>query len=238
MLCTCIVKENNMPPIEDDFFMTFTFHNPLHQRLPVPLDLTGYEVALQFVSLPYNFYNVSAGWLDVRAEDAKVRKIIPAGFYMNVENLVTTINETLATDKITFRYNTSRHSVQVALAEPRTSVMLSPGLAAILRLPRGTIKGPQVLESSGNIVFSGWSQVFYITSNLVVPQMCNGRMEQVLSVISTGPKEYWRSYNPTYAPVKPGYVDTIDINIVSPAMQLVHFLSSSVSIVLHFRKKL
>ena len=222
---------------DDEFFMTFTFQNPLTQRLPIARDLNNYEVAMRFISVPANFYNVSENFVDVRDEATKVRRIIPAGFYTDARNLVNVINSVLKTENVEFTYNFEKHTVRVTVKEARNSAKLSPALANMFRLPNGTIKGPTSIESSSSILFSGWAQVFYVTTNFTVPQICNGRLEPVLGVIPSTASQPATGELACYVPVKNGRLEQLNINIVTPGMQRIYFMSSNVTVVLHFRRR-
>ena len=218
-----------------DFYLNFTFQNPLTAVLPTPLNLAGYEAALTFVSFPQQFYNLPAGWVEKQVNGVKTRRTIPSGFYPDVPSLVTVIKAVIDEEGIDVAYAPNTNLVHVNVAEniktPK-SVKFSPVIASALNLPRTIIK--IYAKSSTPIYFSGQHQVFYITTNFITPQICNNGMLPVIAAATTGPQPLGRTVS--YVAVRQGLLDTVNINIVSPFKQTIRFLSGAVTATIHFRK--
>lgn len=220
----------------DTFYMNFTFNDALTVNLPTPLQLRDYEVAVRFASLPYNFYNIPSTSVEVRIQDVKHRIVIPAGYYTGVQDLLDTVIRKIGPEQgIQLSYFPNQRIVHVDLADPRMSIRFSPILSAVLRLPQGTIKTHA--ESSSPVLFSGASQVFYVTTSFTEPQLYNGRLAPILAAISIGSVQALTDMENAYVPVKPAVYQQIGINILTANLQPVQFLSGSITIVVHFRRR-
>lgn len=218
-----------------EFYINSTFQNPLSLTLPTPLRLDGYEVAVDFISLPIHFYNIPKSFIEVRLDEVKNKYWLPLGFYQNVQNLVEAINIAIGSNRIQVEFDERERVVHVNLSDSRVSIKFSPQLATILRLQLGTIKNSA--RGTSHVVFSGARQVFYVTSNFTVPQLSNGRFIPVLAAVETTMPAYGLRHQ--YVPVEDGLLERININIVSSGQQnnIILFLSGSITIVLHFRKR-
>lgn len=220
----------------DNFCMSFTFQNPLKLTLRTPIELQNHEVALRFISLPESFYNMPETWVEVRTDADKNKVVIPAGFYESLSQLVEKIVEMISNENILLQLDKIRNIVRASVSGPRTSLQFSPVLASILRLPTGTIKQGIDMHSASRVTFSGRAQVFFLTSNFTSAQISNDKMMNFLGTISTTSSDTNQLPN-LYFPVRAGPLQHIEINIVSSSGQPVLFLSGSITVVLHFRKK-
>jgi hypothetical protein len=237
--CSCINLDRifylRKMDTKNEFFVSSTFQNPLSLTLPTPLQLQGYEVSLDFISLPSHFYNFPKSHIEVRLDEAKETHRLPIGFYKDVADLVGAINSSIGSDRIRVEFDERERLVNVNLSDPRVSIKFSSQLAAILRLPSGTIKNRAT--STSHVAFSGAQQVFLVTTNFTVPQFCNGRFLPVLTAVQAD--QQFCGHPGRYVPVQDGLLEKININIVSSGHlnNTIVFLSGIVTIVLHFRKK-
>lgn len=218
-----------------DFCMCFVFKDSLDIQLPNPVHLRNHEVAVKFISMPKQFFNMPETWVKVRAGRTIDKNIkLPAGYCHSMQEFVHMLNNRIDNSAVSISYDDFDKSVNVKITENRISIQFSPFLAGILRFDTGYIKGEA--KSVSPVSFSGEKQIFVLETNITEPTVWNGRQKRILGLAAYEDSSKI-STDPIYFPVKQGNLEYLHINMVTTSQLDIEFLTGATTLVLHFREQ-
>lgn len=191
------------------------------------------EVAVTRFILPLRYYNVKESKVIFKHGEANLTKTFPAGYYPNLEAIVTTFEYLISKDEKVVLFDNDEESqrLTISVGNSRSSIVLSPYLAQLLHLPT-RIRGTVTSTSPVRLM----EQRFYLQADFVTHTLVNGGSKQLLYVAHD---ESYSEYvkQPVYIPVCKDALSSLTISLTNDKNENVKFLCGSPLVQLTFRKK-
>ena len=217
---------------KQDFYVNI-YKNDLSVKLPNPLKLIDYEVAVTKVSLPAtikNFPNITFQFRIGHHEPIETR-FISASQFTSFDDLVQAINEAMDFPKnIDIKFLSAQqlikiHTIDNAMFECR------PKLAELWNMRTGRIVG--VGLSQKPVSEDIFNPVLFFTWDAVPIQQVNHQFMHLLYSACL----YDAFVGPQYYPIIPSVVNDIKIKISNKDGVKVNFFNATIMFQLHFRTK-
>lgn len=270
-----LLSNSSMVQYPSNKTSSFTVHLPRYMSLD-----SHWEVGLAEILYPYTFANVTAGQSEIQLETIEITddfikwyttnsnlEVVPPfehvkskhniiqGFYENVEEIISSVNEVIAeyTKQPTFfEYKSSPHRIGTAndFIEVGRKFIISCKLSPRLSLQLGYRPDELILPTGQYSSFVTNATVIpgemLIYCDILEPQIIGDTWGKVLRIVTSDPGHF-RPYfgqqcsvtftQPHYIPVQQTNFETISIDIRDINGKLLPFQHGTLSVKLHFRKR-
>lgn len=210
----------------------------LQATFPQPVQLNNCQLALASLYLPAKPINVPVSRVTFRSSEHPEKQdiIIDKGHYESIVDLLQDIDRRIKSKDIKLSYDKHTLKTYISLTE-RASIQFSDSIAAILGLPRDTIRNSAVSLNTG-LVVANFSKNIVVQCNCAKPQLLNAKYVPVLKLFGMPFGNNMDFTGGTYVDACDGIVNTVTIDIIDCRNgELVDFLHDSVLATVHIREK-
>lgn len=217
-----------------------------------------WEVGLTEIVFPKSWNNVQAGslWIEIEGNEGfytRQRVEVPAGFYRDITDILTYLNEhalaliprkqenTYAPGYTKlFNYNKSANRVVIA-GNKKIFVKFSDDLKFILNLDKSEYHRMSLVKSTGPVYdINADYSVLYVYTSLIADQIVGDTRAPLLRLVCTGKNKHsttsYRAFpHVQYLPLKFHQFETISVNIRDRLGRKVSFQSGQVVLTVKFR---
>jgi hypothetical protein len=213
-------------------------------KLPHPIDLGAYEVALTEIQYPLTWYNVHQAGFNVKFPDNVNKTVrLPDGRYEDVQAVVDAVQKQLQTlcvnEAIIVRWDKVRMKTEVQIRQDNTELLITPSLRDILGFDAlHFTKGLTIGQNHADID-TGMTAI-YVYSDIVQNQFVGDTLVPLLRVVPIrgADKNVYRGeefLHPRYLPTKRETTSVMEFNLRTDAGKVISFKTGKVVLTLHFR---